>query len=264
MTIETTARDANAVRAHIQTSYDARVHYNGGTAKVGRFNTLAEAQAAAETERELQQGWIDDHLLPELIAAARQRAADNGDDADEAAADVKVDDAEVEIRCDLYRVGDEDITDDDVAQAIVEAVIDTPFVRWPKSRDGDRAGRPMHLLFADTPTRDHWSPIPLEDSEQMLAWFTAHGLEYPTIARQARRRAREAERMTCRNERNAEAYKAQDAVARAKADVDRLQRELAAAQKVLEVAEQQAKRARFVADEHIKAKDEFLARRIPV
>lgn len=249
---------------HIRTSYSARVHYNGGTAEVGTFSALAEAEAAAEKERELQQGWIDDDLLPELIAAARQRAADDGDDPDEAAAEVEVDAAEVEIRCELYRVGDEDITDDDVAQAIVEAIIDTPFVRWPKSRDGDRAGRPMRLLFADTPTRDHWSPIALEDSEQMLAWFTAHGLEYPTIAREARRRAREAERATCRDERNAEARKAQDAVARAKADVERLQRELAAAQNVLQVAEEQAKRARFVADEHIRAKDEFLARRIPV
>lgn len=251
-------------RLHVRTSYSGRVHYNGGTEHLGEFPTLAEAQAAAEAERVEQQRWIDDYLLPELRESARLRASDDGDDPEEAAAAVKADDAEVEIRCERFEVGDDDIADDEVAQAIVEAVIDTPFVRWPKSREGDRAGKPFRLLFADTPTRDHWSPIPLEDSEEMLKWFTAHGLAYPTCAKLARRRAREAERATCRSQRNAEAWQAAAALRHAKGEVERLQRELAAALKVVEVAEAEAQRARRIADEHIRAKDEFLARRIPV
>lgn len=252
-------------RQHIRTSYSARVHYNGGTANVGTFNTMAEAKAAAETERALQQGWIDDDLLPELIESARQRAADNGDDPDVAASEVEVDDATVEIRCELYRVGDDDITDDPVAQAIVEAIIDTPFVRWPKSRDGDRAGKPVRLLFADHPTRDHWTPIELGDSELMLQWFTAHGLEYPESARKARKHARWLESQRVRTERQLQyEQNGQGPLSKAREAVARLESELAAARQVLAAAEKAEQCARIRRDENLRYHAEALARRIPV
>lgn len=225
--------------------------------------TRLDAEAAAEELRTELQIWLDTEYSPEILRMQRELALDRGDDPDEVKASPEV--AQAEVACLRYKVGDDDIEDDPVAQAIVEAIIDTPFVRWPKSRDGDRAGRPVRLLFADHPTRDHWTPIELGDSELMLQWFTAHGLEYPESARKARKHARWLESQRVRSERQLQyEQNGQGPLRTAREAVARLESELAAARQVLAAAEKAEECARIRRDENLRYHAEALAKRIPV
>lgn len=249
---------------HISTLFRAVARHDASNSILEcECTTRGEAEAAAERLGTELQAWLDTEYTPEVLRQARERAFDRGDDVGDVS--VEPETAVTAVECTRYRVGDDDIVDDPVAQAIVEAIIDTPHVRWPKSRNGDRAHRPVRLLFADHPTRDHWTPIALEDSEQMLQWFTARGIEYPEPARRARRLARHFEAERVRSERqqqyHADGYAPVQA---ARATIERLERELAAARQVLATAEQAEARARVRCDENIQWHAEAMARRVPV
>lgn len=214
--------------------------------------TRAEAQAAATAMAAELQEWIDTEEHPAQCARAREHGNPEPDR--------EIAGAEVEVV--EYMVGDDDITDDLVAQDIVEAVIGTPHVRWPTSRAGDRADRPMRLLFADTPVRGQWAPLGLQDSEQMLGWFVAHGLQYPDSARRARKHARYLEHERVRSQRREQyAVDGGRPLERANAEVTRLERELAAARQVLEAAQTAEASAARRRDENIQWHAEALAKR---
>ncbi|GAP37881.1 hypothetical protein ABXN37_22415 [Piscinibacter sakaiensis] len=221
-----------------------------------------EAEAAAELLRDELQRWIDTEYSPEVLALRREHAAQRGEDP--AGVEPQEELATVEVECLRYRVGDDDIEHDPVAQAIVEAVIDTPLVRWPASRDGARADRPMRLLFADVPVAGQWAPMDLGDSEQMLAWFAAHDLTYPDAARRARKHARWLEAERVRAERELQCARESADLGPAIADVERLERELAAAREALAAAQRIAERARERRDINIRQHAVAMARRIPV
>lgn len=249
---------------YINTQFRAVVrHDDSASLLVAEAGTRADAAAAAEALRVQLQAWLDLEYTPEVLRQRREFAQERGEDV--AAVSLEPPLAKVEIECTRYQVGDDDIGDDPVAQAIVEAVIGTPYVRWPKSRDGDRAGRPLRLLFADHPTRDHWTPIALADSELMLQWFSSHGLEYPEAARHARKLARQHEvdraREACQQQYHMDGHVP---LHTARETVERLERELAAARQVLATAERVEARARVLRDENIQYHADTMARRVQV
>ena len=233
----------------IATQFRVTTTCAAGSRTESTHTTSATAAAAAAQQEAEIQAWIDDEGLPD------QRLYDETAEHWSPSS---------EVVCEQYAVGDDDIAGDPVAQAVVEAAIASPHVRWPTRRHegGERDGRPVRLLFADSPVLGHWQPLLIEDSEAMLAWFIAHDIEYPALARQARGVARQYEHIHVASQRQEQCW--HDAEQPLGAAVDRVRRaraELAAAEAVQAAAEAAAVLARQRRDDNIRWHAEALARR---
>lgn len=229
---------------HIKTKFTATVFCPSDSydhIEVTEHETREAADDAANTGRVEFQKWLEEHVNP----AEADRAAFEGRDPELLTAESRVE-------CVEYLVGDDDITDDPVAQAIAEAAIASGLVRWPVRRDNGKPGRKTRLLFPVN-RGTTWAALELRDSEQMIEWFADHKLTYPEIAADAARERRAM--MVSQNTvaiNNGYTEGAGRELQIAQATVARLERELAAARAALVDAQEAANRARMNADAAIE------------